>query len=108
MGFVTVASRSELPDGSVLGVELDGVRLCLAHCEGEVYAFQDNCTHRDFPLSNGELDEECAITCEWHGARFDVRTGAVLTPPATWPVRVYACQFEGDEIQVDLERAPGD
>ena len=102
MGFVTAAQLAELPEGSVLGVEVEGVRLCLAHCEGEVYAFQDNCTHRDFPLSNGELDEDCSITCEWHGARFDVRTGAVLTPPATRPVRVYPCHVAGDEILVDL------
>jgi 3-phenylpropionate/trans-cinnamate dioxygenase ferredoxin subunit len=69
-----------------------------------VYAFQDNCTHRDFPLSNGELDEDdCSITCEWHGARFDVRNGAVLSPPATKPVHVYPCQVEGEDILVDPE-----
>lgn len=103
MAFVTAASLAELPEGAVLGVEVEGVQVCLAHCEGEVYAFQDNCTHRDFPLSNGELDDDCSITCEWHGARFDVRTGAVLTPPATRPVRVYACRVAGDTIEVDVE-----
>jgi len=104
MAFVKVVGLDELPEGSVLGVEAEGVRICLARCEGEVYAFQDNCTHRDFPLSNGELDEDdCSITCEWHGARFDVRTGAVLSPPATKPVHVYPCRVEGDDILVDPE-----
>lgn len=103
MPFVTVARLAELPEGAVLGVEAEGHRICLARCEGEVYAFQDNCTHRDFPLSNGELDtDDCSITCEWHGARFDCRTGAALSPPATRPVKVYNVSVEGEEIRVEV------
>lgn len=104
MAFVKVATLGELPEGSVLGVEAEGKAVCLAHCEGEVYAFADNCTHRDFPLSNGELDpDECAVTCDWHGAMFDVRTGAALCLPATRPVAVYQVKVDGDEIYVDVE-----
>ena len=104
MPFEPVAPLSELPDGSVLGVEVGGHRVCLANVDGHVYAFSDNCTHRDFPLSNGEVDpDDCSITCEWHGARFDVRTGAVLSPPATRPIATYACRVEGDRIEVDVD-----
>ena len=104
MAFVKVATLAELPDGSVLGVEAQGKAVCLAHCEGEVYAFSDNCTHRDFPLSSGELDpDECAVTCDWHGAMFDVRTGDALCLPATRPVAVYQVKVNGDEIYVDVE-----
>lgn len=104
MAFVKVATLAELPDGSVLGVEAQGKAVCLAHCEGEVYAFSDNCTHRDFPLSSGELDpDECAVTCDWHGAMFDVRTGDALCLPATRPVAVYQVKVDGDEIYVDVE-----
>ena len=103
MGFVRVAAVSELPEGEVLGVEADGKTVCLANCDGEIYAFADNCSHRDFPLSNGELDpEECAITCEWHGAMFDVRTGAALCLPATRPIAVYTTRVEDDGIYVDV------
>lgn len=102
MAFVKVATLGELPEGSVLGVEVDGKSVCLANCDGEVYAFQDNCSHRDFPLSNGELDpDECAITCEWHGAEFDVRTGRALCLPATKPIAVYEVRLEGGDILVE-------
>ena len=108
MGFVRVASLAGLPDGSVLGVEAEGHRVCLVNCEGEVYAFADNCSHREFPLSNGELDaEECTITCEWHGASFDCRSGRALSPPATKPIPVYACRVEDGEILVDVSARPG-
>jgi 3-phenylpropionate/trans-cinnamate dioxygenase ferredoxin subunit len=103
MSFVKVATLNEVPDGSVLGVEAEGKRVCLANAEGEVYAFADNCSHRDFPLSNGELDaDDCSITCEWHGARFDIRTGKPLCLPAISPIRVYACRVEEGEIFVDV------
>jgi 3-phenylpropionate/trans-cinnamate dioxygenase ferredoxin component len=103
MAFVNVASLRDLPEGSVLGVEAEGKRVCLANVEGEVYAFADNCSHRDFPLSNGELDpDDCSITCEWHGARFDIRTGAPLALPATKPIAVYACRVEDGAILVDV------
>lgn len=103
MAFVSVASLGQLEDGELLAVKIEGRSLCLARLDGEVYAFTDNCTHRDFPLSGGELDpEDCSVTCDWHGARFNVITGEVLSLPATQAVRVYPCKVEGEEILVDL------
>lgn len=102
MPFVKVASLADVPEGELLGVEAEGKRVCLARVEGEVYAFADNCSHRDFPLSNGELDtDECFVTCEWHGAQFDVRTGEALCLPATRPIPVYPCRVDGEEVFVD-------
>lgn len=103
MAFAKAATLSELPEGSVLGVEVAGKAVCLANCAGEVYAFQDNCSHRDFPLSNGELDsDECMITCEWHGAEFDIRTGKAVCLPATKPIAIYPCRVEGEDILVEI------
>jgi len=103
VAFVRVAALREVPEGEVVGVEAQGVRVCLANVDGEVYAFQDRCSHRDFPLSNGELDtDECSVSCEWHGARFDIRTGAPLCLPATRPIPVYPCRVENDEVYVDV------
>ncbi len=96
------AASSEVQEGEVLAADAGGKRVCLANVDGEIYAFADNCSHRDFPLSHGELDtDDCTITCEWHGARFDIRTGAVCGPPAT-PIPVYPCKVEGDDILVDV------
>ena len=103
MAFLKVATLGELPEGELLSVEVDGRAICLARVEDEVYAFADKCSHRDFPLSNGELDgDDCSITCEWHGARFDMRTGKALSLPATRPIPVFACRVEGDDILVDV------
>jgi 3-phenylpropionate/trans-cinnamate dioxygenase ferredoxin component len=84
-------------------VEAEGKPVCLARVEGLVYAFADKCSHRDFPLSNGELDpDDCTVTCEWHGARFDLRTGDALSLPATRPIPVYECRVDGEDILVSV------
>ena len=101
--FVPVATLSDVSEGEVLGVEAEGKRVCLANVEGEIYAFADNCSHREFPLSNGELDtDDCTITCEWHGAIFDIRSGAALGLPATRPIATYPTRVEEERIFVDV------
>jgi nitrite reductase/ring-hydroxylating ferredoxin subunit len=47
----------------------------------ELMDLENACTHEEGPLSEGEvLGHE--VTCPWHGAKFDIRTGEVLGPPA--------------------------
>ena len=98
------AALSELPaEGAVLGVEAGGLRIALARVEDEVYAFADNCSHRDFPLSVGEVDaESCTVTCEWHGAAFDIRTGEATCGPAFRPIAVFRARVEGTDILVEV------
>jgi 3-phenylpropionate/trans-cinnamate dioxygenase ferredoxin component len=103
LGWVRAAALSELPEGAVVGVEAAGRKLALARVDGEVYAVADNCSHRDFPLSLGEVDPEaCTVTCEWHGAAFDLRTGEPRCAPATRPVAVYPARVEGGEVLVEV------
>jgi len=104
MSLVRVAHLSEIGEGDVVAAKAGGKSICLARIAGSVYAFADNCSHRDFPLSNGEVDpEDCSITCEWHGARFDIRTGQALSLPATRPIATYPCRVEDGVVLVDID-----
>ena len=103
MPFVKAALLSEIPEGGALGVEAGGVRIALAAVDGEVYAFADTCSHREFPLSLGEVDAgACTITCEWHGAAFDLRTGVPTCPPAIHPITVFDAKVHGGAVWVDV------
>jgi 3-phenylpropionate/trans-cinnamate dioxygenase ferredoxin subunit len=63
----------------------------------------DICTHAHALLHEGSLDRvRCTIECALHGAEYDLRTGEVLTPPATEPVATFEVRVEGDEIKVAL------
>ena len=98
-GFVTVARVGEIPVGGVKVVRVDDQPIALFRLADGYYAMDDLCTHDGGPLAEGTL-EGAVIECPRHGARFDVRTGAVLSLPATAPVPMYEVRVEGDEIQV--------
>jgi naphthalene 1,2-dioxygenase ferredoxin component len=96
--WVPVASRSNLAAGDVLAVEIGAREIAIYDCDGVLYATDNICTHAQAQLSEGWLDGE-TIECPLHGARFDVRGGKVLAPPAiedlkTYPVRVVAGTIE--------------
>lgn len=98
-GFIRVASLSELPPGTLKGVRIGDVGICLANADGTVYAFRDNCSHKDFPLHLGELEGD-RLTCEWHGAQFDITTGRAVRIPAIKPIRTFDVKVDGDDILV--------
>jgi 3-phenylpropionate/trans-cinnamate dioxygenase ferredoxin subunit len=98
-GFVTVARVGDIPSGGVKVVRLEDQSIALFHVDGAYYALDDVCTHDGGPLAEGFLEGD-VIECPRHGAKFDVRTGAVLCLPATAPVPMYAVKVEGDEIKV--------
>ena len=99
--FFKAAKLSDLEDGELIAVEVDGEPICLAKVDGAVYAFTDNCTHISGPLNEGELDE-CVLTCPWHGAQFDVRTGKVLRGPARQNILTYPVKIEDESILIQL------
>jgi nitrite reductase/ring-hydroxylating ferredoxin subunit len=97
--FLTVATTDEIQPGQRLVVEIGRKWVAIFNVEGEYYAIEDRCTHDDGPLAEGEL-RDCVIECPRHGARFDIRTGKVLSPPALIDVPVYAVRVEGDQVQI--------
>jgi 3-phenylpropionate/trans-cinnamate dioxygenase ferredoxin subunit len=97
--FVTVATISEIAPGERLVVDIDDVWVVVFNVGGTYYAVEDMCTHEEYYLSEGVLDGY-AIECTKHGARFDVRNGKVLAPPAVTPVKWYEVRVVSDEIQV--------
>ena len=102
--FVRAVPVGHVPVGEVRVVEVEGTRLALCNVEGTIYAVDDTCTHDDGPLGEGHLDGH-AIECPRHGARFDVRSGAVVRMPAAFPIRSYPTRVVDGTIEVDLSGA---
>lgn len=88
MTWIRVCPLGDLPPDTPRQFTIEATPICLARTCGTVFAVRDQCTHADVPLSEGEIDN-CAIECWMHGSRFDLRTGAVLNPPASTPVKTY-------------------
>jgi nitrite reductase/ring-hydroxylating ferredoxin subunit len=87
---------SDVPPGSALLVG----NVAVFNVDGKLCATQNECTHRQGPLNEGELDGS-TVTCPLHGSQFDVSTGAVLRGPATEPLKTYRVLVEGDVGRID-------
>lgn len=90
--WIEVTNTAELAPGEKRIVDADDVMIAVFNIGGEYYAIEDVCTHDGAPLDDAAIEGD-QITCPRHGARFCVRTGEALTPPAyepipTFPVRV--------------------
>lgn len=104
-GFVRAAALRDVEAGVPLGVVMsDGRRVCLVRAGDVVHAVDDRCPHRDFAISGGDLVEPCVLECPWHGARFDVRSGAVLCGPSTDDLGTYPVEIADGDVFVGPRR----
>jgi 3-phenylpropionate/trans-cinnamate dioxygenase ferredoxin component len=95
-----VGSVREFPDGEVRVVLAGSRRVAIGNVDGELFAFEDVCTHDDGPLGDGELVDH-QVECPRHGARFDIRTGRAVRLPAIKGVATYTVSVEGDDVYVE-------
>jgi 3-phenylpropionate/trans-cinnamate dioxygenase ferredoxin subunit len=99
--FVPAIKVANVPANGMVVVDINGTRIAVANVEGQYYAFDDECTHEQCSLAEGDL-AGTTVTCMCHGAEFDVRSGAVLAPPAVVPVKVYRTRVEGDALHIEV------
>ena len=97
--FVTVAKAVAVPVGGMAVFDINGTPVAVANVGGTFHAFDDTCTHAECSLADGEL-EGTTVTCPCHLGEFDVRTGEVLAPPPSSPVRTYRVRIEGESLQI--------
>jgi 3-phenylpropionate/trans-cinnamate dioxygenase ferredoxin component len=97
--WVNVAPLDEFPPGSVRSVDVDGAQVAVFNLDGTCYAIEDVCTHDGGVLTGGEVEDD-VVVCPRHGARFCIKTGKVLGPPAYEDVAVFAVRVEAGVVQV--------
>ncbi|MFQ5845020.1 MAG: Rieske (2Fe-2S) protein [Planctomycetota bacterium] len=102
MPRVRIAGTGDVAPGSGKTVEVQGRSIALFNVDGTFHAIDNTCTHVGGPLGDGMLDGEI-VSCPWHGAQFNVKTGEVLSPPAATPVACYPVLVEGDDVLVELD-----
>lgn len=102
MAWVRVADEGGISEGQVVATPAGERTIAVANIEGDLVAFEDQCSHRRCSLSEGELDGT-VIACPCHGATFDVLTGDVLNGPATEPIDVFEVRVEAGAIEVRVD-----
>ena len=99
--FVKVANTNEIEPGQARLVDVKGKQIALFNIDGAFFALDNTCTHDEGPLVEGEITGH-EVICPLHGAKFDIRTGEVLGPPAYEPVTCYAVRVTGTDIEVEV------
>jgi 3-phenylpropionate/trans-cinnamate dioxygenase ferredoxin component len=99
MPWLPIAPAESIPPGDFAQTEVDGALVAVFNVRGEFYAIADLCTHDGGGLTGGAVEEDVVI-CPRHGARFSLRTGEALTPPAYEPVRTYETRVHEGVVEV--------
>ena len=99
--YVKVAKTNEIEPGKARLFDVKGKPIALVNVDGKFFAVDNTCTHRGGPLAEGEISGH-EVTCPWHGARFDVRTGEVAGPPAQKGVARYGVRVTGTDVEVEV------
>lgn len=97
--WINVCDINALADGENIVIDVDGSNVAVFKISGEYYAIEDVCTHDGAEIASGELEGD-VIICPRHGARFCVKTGAVLSAPAYEDIACFPVRIDGGKIQV--------
>jgi nitrite reductase/ring-hydroxylating ferredoxin subunit len=98
--YVAAMKDSDLPEGTMSTVDINGKHILLARIGGEVHAVSGTCTHEEADLGLGFLQED-RVVCPLHLSQFDLRTGRVLNSPATAPLESFNVKIEDGTIFVE-------
>jgi 3-phenylpropionate/trans-cinnamate dioxygenase ferredoxin subunit len=101
MAFTRVAHVQEVVPGLGKLVTINGRKIALFNVGGTICAIDDACPHKGASLAEGQIAGK-EVVCPWHMARFDVTTGAHLSPPARSDVACFKVQVVGDEVHVEV------
>jgi len=101
--FVPVPAAERLGNNETLRVEIDGQVLAIAKVDNNFYAFQEFCTHRYGPLSEGSF-KDFNVQCPWHNSCFDIRTGKVTQGPAKVDLKTLRVELRDGNICVRFPR----
>ena len=100
--FYPVCSTTELPPGERIFIEFGDIPIVIFNIAGDIFAIADVCTHDDGPLGEGAIEDH-EITCPRHGARFDIRTGEVLSLPAVRGVSSFPVRVREGMLEIGVE-----
>jgi len=101
-GYVKVASTDEVEPGKGKLIEVQGKNIALFNVDEKFFAIDNTCTHSGGPLSDGILTGD-EVTCPWHGAKFNVTSGEVCSPPAAKGVNRYNVRVVGSQIEIEIQ-----
>ena len=101
--WIPVARVDAIAPNRCVLADLDDEDIAVYNLDGMFYAIEDRCTHDGGDLASGWVEEGCAV-CPRHGARFDIRTGRVMAPPAYEDIHAFPTRVRAGIVEVRDDR----
>ncbi len=98
---IKVANVSDLVDGDLKKVDMNGEPVALFKVDGKFYATTNICTHEQCELDENHMMHGDVVECTCHGSQFNVKDGSNVLPPAAEPLKTYAVSVEGEDVFVE-------
>jgi nitrite reductase/ring-hydroxylating ferredoxin subunit len=101
---VAIGTVDELRTRGCITGKAGSQPVCVFWDDGHAFALDDRCPHMGFPLHRGSV-ESGLLTCHWHNARFDLRSGGTFDPWAD-DVRAYPVEIVDGTVTVVVAPEP--
>jgi nitrite reductase/ring-hydroxylating ferredoxin subunit/uncharacterized membrane protein len=102
---VEIGSSPLVAEAETARVDVSGTVAVVARVDGHLCAFQEFCTHRYGPLSEGKI-ENGEVVCPWHGSRFSTATGKVVQGPAKVDLRTFPVEEREGKVWLQADASP--
>ena len=100
--LLDLCPTSEVPEGTAVKVEKDGLILAVFNLGGRFFVTDDACTHGPGSLSEGYIEGD-VVECNFHNGQFNIRTGAVVSPPCMVPIKTYPARVENGKVVIEVD-----
>ena len=102
MPRIDLCSTAEVAPGAALKVETGELTLAVFNVDGDFFVTDDMCTHGPGSLSEGYIEGD-VVECNFHNGQFDIKTGAVVSPPCMVPIKTYKTVVENGRVLIETE-----
>ena len=100
---IALCRPAEVEAGHAIRIEKGALTLAVYNLDGEYFVTDDACTHGPGSLSEGVIEGDI-VECDFHNGAFNIRTGAVVTPPCMIPIKTYRTVIdEQGFVSIDVE-----
>ncbi len=100
--WIDAVAVAALADGEKVVVDTDAGKIVVCCIGRDYFAVEDRCSHDGGELASGACDGD-ELICPRHGARFCVRSGKALTPPAYEDIETFPVRVAAGMVQVDID-----
>jgi nitrite reductase/ring-hydroxylating ferredoxin subunit len=92
---------SDVAPGTALKVEIGDLTLAVFNVGGDFYVTDDACTHGPGSLSEGFIEDDI-VECNFHNGQFNIRSGAVVSPPCMVAVKTYSVTLVDGTVTIEV------